>query len=443
MKQRIMNHASILVVLSVLLTFIAASAVMYERLNNYMRQGVRDEALYIRAAMEQVGDRFLTEEIGSLTSSRITLLDADGEVLYDSNADVEELKNHSDRPEIQEAFADGEAEEVRYSETLSERTYYYALCLEDGKILRVARTAESAVLTLLSSFTLLGGLVVVILVLAFFLVQKQTKDLIAPINELDLENPLKEVRYEELRPLLMRVDKQNKQIASQVEELKAAEAMRREFSANVSHELKTPLMSISGYAELMMNGMVRPEDVPEFSGRIYHEATRLSSLVADIIQLSRMDGAASDMPFENVDICELGEDIVTHLTPAADKKHISLSFSGEEATVCGVRQILYEMFYNLADNAIRYTDEGGEVCIAIGHTGNHIFYQVRDNGIGISKEEQGRIFERFYRVDKSHSRQTGGTGLGLSIVKHGAALHKANIYLDSTPGEGTKIELVF
>ena len=330
MKQRIMNHASILVVLSVLLTFIAASAVMYERLNNYMRQGVRDEALYIRAAMEQVGDRFLTEEIGSLTSSRITLLDADGEVLYDSNADVEELKNHSDRPEIQEAFADGEAEEVRYSETLSERTYYYALCLEDGKILRVARTAESAVLTLLSSFTLLGGLVVVILVLEFFLVQKQTKDLIAPINELDLENPLKEVRYEELRPLLMRVDKQNKQIASQVEELKAAEAMRREFSANVSHELKTPLMSISGYAELMMNGMVRPEDVPEFSGRIYHEATRLSSLVADIIQLSRMDGAASDMPFENVDICELGEDIVTHLTPAADKKHISLSFSGRK-----------------------------------------------------------------------------------------------------------------
>ena len=241
----------------------------------------------------------------------------------------------------------------------------------------------------------------------------------------------------------MRVDRQNKQIARQVEELKAAEAMRREFSANVSHELKTPLMSISGYAELMMNGMVRPEDVPEFSGRIYHEATRLSSLVADIIQLSRMDGAASDMPFENVDICELGEDIVTHLTPAADKKQISLAFSGEEATVYGVRQILYEMFYNLADNAIRYTGEGGEVRISIGHTGNHIFYQVCDNGIGISKEEQGRIFERFYRVDKSHSRQTGGTGLGLSIVKHGAALHKADIYLDSAPGEGTKIELVF
>lgn len=443
MKQRIMNHASILVVLSVLLTFIAASTVMYGRLNNYMRQGVRDEALYIQAAMEQMGESFLTDEIGSLTSSRITLLDEAGKVLYDSNADVEELTNHSDRPEIREAFTDGEAEEVRYSETLSERTYYYALRLADGKILRVARTAESAVLTLLSSFTLLGGLVIVILVLEFFLVQKQTRDLIAPINELDLENPLKEVRYEELRPLLMRVDRQNKQIARQVEELKAAEAMRREFSANVSHELKTPLMSISGYAELMMNGMVRPEDVPEFSGRIYHEATRLSSLVADIIQLSRMDGAASDMPFENVDICELGEDIVTHLTPAADKKQISLAFSGEEATVYGVRQILYEMFYNLADNAIRYTDEGGEVRISIGHTGNHIFYQVCDNGIGISKEEQGRIFERFYRVDKSHSRQTGGTGLGLSIVKHGAALHKADIYLDSAPGEGTKIELVF
>ncbi len=403
---------------------------------------MRDEALYIQAAMEQMGESFLTDEIGSLTSSRITLLDEAGKVLYDSNADVEELTNHSDRPEIREAFTDGEAEEVRYSETLSERTYYYALRLADGKILRVARTAESAVLTLLSSFTLLGGLVIVILVLEFFLVQKQTRDLIAPINELDLENPLKEVRYEELRPLLMRVDRQNKQIARQVEELKAAEAMRREFSANVSHELKTPLMSISGYAELMMNGMVRPEDVPEFSGRIYHEATRLSSLVADIIQLSRMDGAASDMPFENVDICELGEDIVTHLTPAADKKQISLAFSGEEATVYGVRQILYEMFYNLADNAIRYTGEGGEVHFHRAYRKSYFLSGMRQWDRNFQRRA-GTDFRAFLPRGQKSFPPDRRHGPGAFHCEARAALHKADIYLDSAPGEGTKIELVF
>ena len=256
-------------------------------------------------------------------------------------------------------------------------------------------------------------------------------------------SPLKDVRYEELRPLLVRVDQQNKQIASQLEELKEAEAMRREFSANVSHELKTPLMSISGYAELMMNGMVGEDKVPEFSGRIYHEASRLSSLVSDIIQLSRLDEKNSDMPFEAVDIYELAEDIVYHLQPSAEKKQIGLVLEGEHVAVRGIRQVLYEMFYNIADNAIRYTDAGGTVRVFAGQEGHHPCYFVEDNGIGIPKNEQRRIFERFYRVDKSHSRQTGGTGLGLSIVKHGAALHKAKINLDSEPGKGTKMELMF
>ena len=296
---------------------------------------------------------------------------------------------------------------------------------------------------MMSSFTLLGVLMIVILLFAFFFVQKQTKELIEPINGLDLEHPLDNVCYEELRPLLMRVDQQNKQIARQVEELKSAEAMRREFSANVSHELKTPLMSISGYAELMMNGMVQPEKVPEFSGRIYHEAVRLSSLVADIIQLSRMDEKSSDMPFEAVDLYELSEDIVNHIQNAAMKKNISLSLKGETVAIRGVRHVLYEMFYNLADNAVRYTKEGGTVKIFVGKQDGHPFYSVEDNGIGIPVNEQNRIFERFYRVDKSHSRQTGGTGLGLSIVKHGAVLHHAKIQLESEPGKGTKMTLLF
>lgn len=432
-----------LVILSVILTFIAASIVMYSKFNTYIKESVRNEAEYVRAAMEELGEDYINVSFENLADSRITIMDADGNVLFDTMASADSMENHKDRPEVVKALSDGYGENVRFSETLSEQTFYYALRLENGDILRVARTTDSVFFTLLSSFTLLGVLVVFIFLLEFFLVQRQTKELIKPINELDLEHPLRNVCYEELRPLLVRLDQQNKQIVRQVEELKEAEAMRKEFSANVSHELKTPLMSISGYAELMMNGMVQPENIPDFSGRIYHEASRLSSLVSDIIQLSRLDEKSSDMPFEAVEVYELTEDIVMHLQAAADKKNISLEFQGHTAAVRGVRQVLYEMFYNLADNAIRYTEEGGTVIVSVKKKEGKVFYSVTDTGIGIPKNEQKRIFERFYRVDKSHSRQTGGTGLGLSIVKHGAALHNAKIHLESEPGKGTKIELIF
>lgn len=432
-----------LVILSVILTFIAASIVMYSKFNTYIKESVRNEAEYVRAAMEELGEDYINVSFENLADSRITIMDADGNVLFDTMASADSMENHKDRPEVVKALSDGYGENVRFSETLSEQTFYYALQLENGDILRVARTTDSVFFTLLSSFTLLGVLVVFIFLLEFFLVQRQTKELIKPINELDLEHPLRNVCYEELRPLLVRLDQQNKQIVRQVEELKEAEAMRKEFSANVSHELKTPLMSISGYAELMMNGMVQPENIPDFSGRIYHEASRLSSLVSDIIQLSRLDEKSSDMPFEAVEVYELTEDIVMHLQAAADKKNISLEFQGHTAAVRGVRQVLYEMFYNLADNAIRYTEEGGTVIVSVKKKEGKVFYSVTDTGIGIPKNEQKRIFERFYRVDKSHSRQTGGTGLGLSIVKHGAALHNAKIHLESEPGKGTKIELIF
>lgn len=432
-----------LVILSVILTFIAASIVMYSKFNTYIKESVRNEAEYVRAAMEELGEDYINVSFENLADSRITIMDADGNVLFDTMASADSMENHKDRPEVVKALSDGYGENVRFSETLSEQTFYYALQLENGDILRVARTTDSVFFTLLSSFTLLGVLVVFIFLLEFFLVQRQTKELIKPINELDLEHPLRNVCYEELRPLLVRLDQQNKQIVRQVEELKEAEAMRKEFSANVSHELKTPLMSISGYAELMMNGMVQPENIPDFSGRIYHEASRLSSLVSDIIQLSRLDEKSSDMPFEAVEVYELTEDIVMHLQAAADKKNISLEFQGHTAAVRGVRQVLYEMFYNLADNAIRYTEEGGTVIVSVKKKEGKVFYSVTDTGIGIPKNEQKRIFERFYRVDKSHSRQTGGTGLGLSIVKHGATLHNAKIHLESEPGKGTKIELIF
>lgn len=443
MEQKIRDHGSFLVVLSVILTFFAACFVMYGKFETNMKQSVRNELDYVRAGLEEIGEDYLNGNIGELSESRITLIDPEGNVLFDSHADHKELENHKTRPEFIEASGEGYGEASRFSETLSKQTFYSAVKLKNGNLLRMARTIDSVFFTLMSSFTLLGVILLAILGLEFFLVQRQTKSLIEPINNLDLEHPLENVCYQELSPLLKRVDQQNRQIALQVEELKKAEAMRREFSANVSHELKTPLMSISGYAELMMNGMAGPEHVQEFSARIYHEASRLGTLVQDIIQLSRLEGMERDMPFETVDVFELAEDIVQQLRNAAEKKHIALIFDGEPAAVRGVRQVLYEMFYNLADNAVKYTPEGGRVEIYAGKSGSRPCFRVTDNGIGIPENQQERVFERFYRVDKSHSRKTGGTGLGLSIVKHGAALHGARINMESAPGKGTKMELLF
>ena len=265
-----------------------------------------------------------------------------------------------------------------------------------------------------------------------------------PINELDLEHPLNNVIYEEMRPLLGRLDEQNRQIARQMEELKEAGEVRREFSANVSHELKTPLMSISGYAEIMENGLVRPEDIPEFAGRIHHEATRLKTLVEDIIELSKLDENSGKLPFETVDIGEMSREVLKNLEHQAEKKKINLIFTGEDTrNIRGVYRLLYEIFYNLADNAVKYTGECGRVHVDLRETPEGIVWSVEDNGIGIAKEDQERIFERFYRVDKSHSRETGGTGLGLSIVKHAALVHQAKIRVESEVGKGTKITVVF
>ena len=443
MKKKILHHTSIMIIFAVLVTFLAASVITYNKLNTYMQRGVREEAQYICLAMDEYGDSFLTKKLRTVSSSRVTLIRKDGTVLYDSETSPKKLANHSDRPEFIQAEKNGKSESIRYSETFAKKTFYYAMKLDDGNVLRVGKTVDSIYSTWISSLAVLGLLMLLVLILEFVFAQRQTRELIRPVNELDLEHPLNNVCYEELRPLLVRVDEQNRQIRQQVKELKEAEKIRKEFSANVSHELKTPLMSISGYAELMMNGMVPENKIQEFSGRIYHEASRLSTLVTDIIQLSRLDEKDSDMPFESVDLYELAEDIILHLNSVASKKNIQLQLDGHSVSVEGVRQVLYEMLYNIADNAVRYTEKNGTVKIYAGQRGSHPYYRVEDNGIGIPKEEQKRIFERFYRVDKSHSRETGGTGLGLSIVKHGALMHNAEIILDSAPGQGTKMELVF
>lgn len=445
MKKKILNHTSVMIVLAVLVTFLAASVVTYSKFNTYMQRGVREETRYICLGMEEYGEAFLTKKLGTVSTSRVTLIGKDGTVLFDSEASPEKLENHSNRPEFIQAEKEGKSESVRYSETFAKKTFYYAVKLNDGNVLRVGKTIDSVYSTWVSSLLVLGILMLLVLVLEFIFAQRQTKDLIRPINDLDLEHPLNNVCYEELRPLLVRVDEQNRQIRQQVKELKEAEQIRKEFSANVSHELKTPLMSISGYAELMMNGMVRPENIADFSGRIYKEANRLGNLVADIIQLSRLDEQQDEVvSMESVELNELAEDVVNNLQDQAQKKNISLRYYGHPVTIQGVRHVLYEMLYNIADNAVRYTNPGGHIYIYVGkNREGKAYYRVEDDGIGIPKSEQKRIFERFYRVDKSHSRQTGGTGLGLSIVKHGATLHHAQIHVDSDLGKGTKMELRF
>ena len=443
MKKKILHHTSIMIIFAVLVTFLAASVITYSKLNTYMQRGVREEAQYICLAMDEYGDSFLTKKLRTVSSSRVTLIRKDGTVLYDSETSPKKLANHSDRPEFIQAEKNGKSESIRYSETFAKKTFYYAVKLDDGNVLRVGKTVDSIYSTWISSLAVLGLLMLLVLILEFVFAQRQTRELIRPVNDLDLEHPLNNVCYEELRPLLVRVDEQNRQIRQQVKELKEAEEIRKEFSANVSHELKTPLMSISGYAELMMNGMVPPDKMQDFSGRIFHESERLSNLVADIIQLSRLDEKNGETMFEQVDIGELGEDVINNLQNRAAKKKINLEYTGGPAQMQGVRHVLYEMFYNITDNAIRYTPDGGDVKVFVGKLNGKPYFRVEDNGIGIPESEQQRIFERFYRVDKSHSRETGGTGLGLSIVKHGAVLHHAKILLDSEPGKGTKMEILF
>lgn len=450
MRKKMLKNASFLVIVAVFLSFVTASLVMYEKVRDAVKGSIRDEAEYVRTLMEAAretgasGDVYLVSTVGQTTANRITLVDSAGKVLYDSEEDPETMENHASRPEFIEARENGSCEMVRYSETLSRQTFYYAVRLDNGEILRVARTTDSVFKTLFSGTLILGVVLLLVLLFTIYIITVQTNKIMEPINELDLEHPLNNVIYEEMRPLLGRLDEQNRQIARQMEELKEAGEVRREFSANVSHELKTPLMSISGYAEIMENGLVRPEDILEFAGRIHHEATRLKTLVEDIIELSKLDENSRELPFETVDIGEMSREVLKNLEHQAEKKKINLIFTGEDTrNIRGVYRLLYEIFYNLADNAVKYTGECGRVHVDLRETPVGIVWSVKDNGIGIAKEDQERIFERFYRVDKSHSRETGGTGLGLSIVKHAALVHQAKIRVESEVGKGTKITVVF
>ena len=412
------------------------AVILYNRNMSILEDEVRQEAKYIQRAIDISGTKYLAEMDAVDWGARVTCITADGEVLYDSRRDEKDLENHSEREEVREALENGEGEDVRVSDTVGRELYYYAVLLDDGSVLRVAREMDSLVRTAFDMLPVMGGLAVLMIAFALLLARWQTKRLIKPINELDLENPLENSVYPELTPLLEAMDRQNK-------EKEAVSNMRKEFSANVSHELKTPLTSISGYAEIMMNGMVRPADIPLFSERIYKEARRLITLVEDIIKLSKLDEESVELEKEEVDLYDLTREIVSRLAPQAAQKNIHMEVTGEPVIYKGIRQILDEMVYNICENAIKYNNDNGRVTVWVGSTLSGPKISVADTGIGIPKEHQERIFERFYRVDKSHSKERGGTGLGLSIVKHGAILHGAKVNVESDEGKGTRMEILF
>ena len=436
MRQKMQRSMVFVLTATLVIAYIFLTGIMYRQTVTTVEEEIHREADYISKAVQISGTEYLNQMDEVRANTRITWISAEGTVLYDSTEDEHTFENHKNRPEVKKAFAKGEGEDIRKSDTIGEEMCYYAEKMPDGTVLRVSRTMNSAMKSAFHILPFMIFLALIMIVTAWLLSKWQIERLIRPINTLDLENPLEQEMYPELQPLLERIEQSNK-------EKEAVAAMRREFSANVSHELKTPLTSISGYAEIMKDGLVRPEDMQHFSEKIYQEASRLITLVEDIIKLSRLDEGRVELEKEEVDLYELSREIISRLAPQAAKNRVRLELTGESVKYTGIRQILDEMIYNITENAIKYNNPGGKVSVWAGNTLQGKKVVVTDDGIGIPEDQIDRIFERFYRVDKSHSKERGGTGLGLSIVKHGVMLHHGEVHVESKLGEGTRIELVF
>ena len=541
-------HSILLVAGAVLLaSLLFIMGCLYEYFGSVEKKQLRDELELASVAVERGGEDYLS----SISSERyrLTWIAPDGTVLYDTVTDAESLENHADREEVREALAHGEGESSRYSSTILQKTMYCARRLTDGSVLRISISRATAGVLLIGMVQPILIVVIVALILSAVLARRLSRRIVRPLNELDLEHPLENNAYEELSPLLGRINHQHRQIDEQMRELEqqrtefsqitgsmreglvlldekervlsinpaacrlfdadercvgqdfltldrshdirlaiadamaqghgearaerggrvwqfdvsrilsgtaavgavllafditereTAEQNRREFTANVSHELKTPLQGIIGSAELLENGMVQPDDVPRFVGHIRKEAQRLVTLIGDIIRLSQLD-EGDEMPRETVDLLTLSQEAADDLASAAEQKNVTISVTGKSTCVSGVRRLLYEVIYNLCDNGVKYNVEGGSVSVRVGTEDGKAVVSVADTGIGIAPEHQGRIFERFYRVDKSHSKASGGTGLGLSIVKHAVQYHHGTVELQSEEGKGTTIRIL-
>lgn len=542
-------HAITTVALTVLLaSLIVATTFLYGYFNQSQVSRLKAELALVANTVNETGISYFDNFNSSVF--RFTVIGPDGTVLYDTQADPAGMENHADREEIVEAFRDGKGSSARNSYTLTEKTFYEAVQLDNGDVLRISVSQLTLGALIVGMIPAICAIIMIAVVVALILSNKMAKRITEPLLRLDLEHPAENNTYEELSPVLTKIHKQHKQIQSQIEALRRkseefaqitssmseglmlldehgrilsintaakrifsvkddpvgrdflavdrtsemsksvtgalsgnpsefqterngsvyqlrispitsegknlgavilvfditdkafAQRNRQEFTANVTHELKTPLQSILGSAELLENGLVKPADTGRFIGNIRKEATRLVTLINDIIRLSQLDENQAP-PAETVALWEVAAEVVEVLTASAVQRNVSLQIAGEPCTVIGVRRYIYDIIYNLCDNGIRYNVDGGKVTITIRKEENHTLVAVSDTGIGIAPEHQSRIFERFYRVDKSHSKETGGTGLGLSIVKHAVQYHNGKILLESEPGNGTTITVIF
>ena len=476
---------------AVALTVLAAAliiifGILYDYFSALQDKQLDGELALAVQGVELSGESYI-ESLGD-TDCRMTLIDRDGSVICDTRMDAGGMENHSDRKEFRDAVSIGIGRDSRYSSTLMEKTTYLARRLSDGTVLRASVTRYSFLPILLGMAQPMIAVILLAIILAFLLARRMARKIAGPLNSINLDDPLSNDTYDEIAPLLGHIERQNRQIGAQLEKLRSdkeeltaitdnlneglilldsrntvlsinpaakvvvlvfdisemvfAEKNRREFTANVSHELKTPLQSIMGSAELMQNGLVKPEDMPVFIGRIRTESQRLLDLIEDILRLSHLD-EAEEIPLETVDLYAVAAEAASELKENADKRNITVSLSGGETKIHAVNRLVYEIVYNLIDNSVKYNNDGGRIDISVEKRGDKAVFEIADTGIGIPAEAQSHIFERFYRVDKSRSRDIGGTGLGLAIVKHAANYLGAVIRLDSEPNRGTKITVEF
>ena len=431
------------------LAVFAASLVFIMGVSYNYFTGVQMKQLHAETALAAQGVSLCGKDYFTGLSTgdyRVTWIDADGTVLFDTGADASRMENHLEREEIRQALQNGTGEARRYSPTLADRQLYAAQRLPDGTVLRLS-VVHLALWSLVLGFAQPICLVALLaLGLSFLLASQLTKKIVAPINAIDPDNPMQyyeKDEYREIEPLLRRIAAQQAQLRRDRAEIERASLIRQEFTANVSHELKTPLHAISGYAELLESGLARPEDVKPFAGKIRTESGRMTKLVEDIIDLTRLDAGGEDYVFESCDLLRIAENAVDSLETEASGADVTLSLKGVSAPMQGVPQLLHSIVYNLCDNAIKYNRPGGRVDITVTPEDGAVVLTVSDTGVGIPKDSQGRIFERFYRVDKSRSKAVGGTGLGLSIVKHAALIQKADVRVESEPGEGSTFTVRF
>ena len=421
----------------ILLTFCLSTVIFYELFKSEVVDELKTYADVIKET--QSYDQILQGEYDpDVDDLRITMIKKDGKVFYDSFADAKKMENHANRQEVRQALKHGNGKAIRTSDTLDKNTFYYAVRLDDGNVLRVAKESRSIWSVFIKVTPAILILIFVILAISKMLSDVLTKSLLLPIEQMseNLDHLEDITTYKELMPFINTIQEQHKNILMNAK-------MRQEFTANVSHELKTPLTAISGYSELIQNGMTNEEETIRFAGEIHKSAKRLLTLINDTIRLSQLDTSEQKVIYEAIDLYKIAEDCVNMLKFSAENHGITISKHGTNAYLEGNKEMLEEVVYNLCDNAIRYNNEGGKVDVTVKPVKGKIYLCVEDNGIGISKEHQERIFERFYRVDKSRSKSTGGTGLGLAIVKHIIQQHGAHMELTSEKGKGTKIEIEF